>query len=189
MSEKSEEEFDKEPQFDAGLDPVDNYWYLINYLRDLIKASEIKAGLVLSFYGLLFNFFFQFSDHLFTTAADDPFVYIFMVLWFVFSVVSIYYSFRCFMPQIEDKFDNSVFFFGDILKEYGGIKDYVKELERVSTKSRPLYDQLGEQVFVNAKITATKFRNVNLSIKYLSYNIGLLFVFILYYAIKAYLQS
>ncbi|MHA7131290.1 Pycsar system effector family protein [Algoriphagus namhaensis] len=188
MSEP-EEEIHKEPQFDAGLDPVDNYWYLINYLRDLIKASEIKAGLVLSFYGLLFNFFFQFSDALFTTAADDAIVYLFMIFWFVFSVVSIYYSFRCFMPQIEDKFDRSVFFFGDILHGYGNIKEYVRELERVSTKSRPLYDQLGEQVFVNAKITAAKFKNVNLSIKYLSFNIGLLFIFILYYAIQAFIKS
>lgn len=188
MADK-QEEFHDEPKFDAGLDPVDNYWYLINYLRDLIKASEIKAGLVLSFYGLLFNFFFQFSDALFTSASEDWLVYIFMICWFIFSVVSIYFSFRCFMPQIEDKFDRSVFFFGDILQGYGDIKEYVRELERVSTKSRPLYDQLGEQVFVNAKITATKFRNVNLSIKYLSFNIGLLFIFILYYAVKAFIQS
>lgn len=184
-----EEEYDKEPKFDAGLNPLDNYWYLINYLRDLIKASEIKAGLVLSFYGLLFNFFFQFSEGLFDSAAEDWVIYIFMICWFTFSVVSIYYSFRCFMPQIEDKFDKTVFFFGDILSGFGGIKEYVKELERVSTKSKPLWDQLGEQVFVNAKITAAKFRNVNLSIKYLSFNIGLLFIFILYYAIQAFIES
>jgi len=183
------EEVDKDPKFDAGLDPVDNYWYLINYLRDLIKASEIKAGLVLSFYGLLFNFFFQFSDHLFESADNDPVVYGFMALWFLFSVVSIFYSFKCFMPQIEDKFDKSVFFFGDIINSYGDVKEYVKELEKVSTRSRPLYDQLGEQVFVNAKITSGKFGNVNQSIKYLSYNIGLLFVFILYYAVKAFIES
>lgn len=183
------EELDKEPQFDAGLDPVDNYWYLINYLRDLIRASEIKAGLVLSFYGLLFNFFFQFSDYLFENASGDPTVYIFMILWFIFSVISIYFSFRCFMPQIEDKFDKSVFFFGDILHSYGNIKEYIKELEKVSTRSRPLYDQLGEQVFVNAKITSEKFGNVNRSIKYLSFNIGLLFIFILYYGIKAFIES
>ncbi len=189
MSDQTQEEFEKEPEFDSGLNPVDNYWYLINYLRDLIKASEIKAGLVLSFYGLLFNFFFQFSDHLFTTAPNDIVIYGFMALWFVFSVISIYYSFRCFMPQIEDKFDNTVFFFGDILKGYGGIKEYVKELKKVSFEGNLLFDQLGEQVFVNAKITAAKFRNVNLSIKYLSYNIGLLFLFILYYAIKAFIQS
>lgn len=186
---KKEEGLDDIPEFDTGLDIVDNYWYLINYLRDLIKASEIKAGLVLSFYGLLINVFFQFSDYLIEVAATDPFIYIFMALWFMFSVTSIYYSFRCFMPQIESKFDKSVFFFGDIISSYGTIKEYVRVLEKVSVKRRPLLDQLGEQVYINAKITAAKFRNVNLSIRFLSFNIGLLFVFILYYALKTALMG
>lgn len=172
------------PPLDPGIDAVDNYWYLIMYLRDLIKASEIKAGLVLSFYGLLMNVFFQFYEHLIELASSDVLTYGFMGTWFIFSVVSIYYSFRCFMPQIETNFDKSVFFFGNIISSYGPIKDYVKELEKVNTKRRPLFDQLGEQVYINAKITATKFRNVNLSVRYLSFNIGLVFVFILYYAIK-----
>ena len=172
------------PPLDPGIDAVDNYWYLIMYLRDLIKASEIKAGLVLSFYGLLMNVFFQFYEHLIEIASSDYLTYGFMGTWFVFSVISIYYSFRCFMPQIESNYDKSVFFFGNIIASYGPIKDYVKELEEVSTNRRPLFDQLGEQVYINAKITATKFRNVNLSVRYLSFNIGLVFVFILYYAIR-----
>lgn len=172
------------PPIEPGIDAVDNYWYLIMYLRDLIKASEIKAGLVLSFYGLLMNVFFQFYEHLIELASDDFMTYGFMGLWFVFSVISIYYSFRCFMPQIESNFDKNVFFFGNIINSYGPIKDYVKELEKVNTKRQLLFDQLGEQVFINAKITSEKFKNVNLSVRYLSFNIGLLFVFILYYAIK-----
>ena len=35
-------------------DLVDHYWGAINYIFGLIKASEIKAGLILSFYGLVF---------------------------------------------------------------------------------------------------------------------------------------
>ncbi len=186
---KKEKGIDDIPAFDEGLDIVDNYWYLINYLRDLIKASEIKAGLVLSFYGLLINVFFQFSDHLIEVAGSDPFIYIFLALWFMFSVTSIYYSFRCFMPQIESKFDKSVFFFGDIIHSYGTIKEYVRKLEEISIKRRPYLDQLGEQVYINAKITAAKFRNVNLSIRFLSFNIGLLFVFILYYALRTAFQG
>ncbi|EAZ81535.1 Pycsar system effector family protein [Algoriphagus machipongonensis] len=188
MTKKKDDKLDL-PEIDEGIDIVDNYWYLINYLRDLIKASEIKAGLVLSFYGLLINVFFQFSDHLIEVAVDDPFIYGFLAFWFLFSVTSIYYSFRCFMPQIEDKFDKSVFFFGDIIHSYGKIKEYVKVLEQVSVKKGPLLEQLGEQVYINAKITAAKFKNVNQSIRYLSFNIGLLFVFILYYAIRTALQG
>ena len=80
------------PPLDPGIDAVDNYWYLIMYLRDLIKASEIKAGLVLSFYGLLMNVFFQFYEHLIELATSDYLTYGFMGTWFIFSVISIYYS-------------------------------------------------------------------------------------------------
>ena len=37
-------------------DLVDHYWGSITYVSSLIKASEIKAGLILSFYGILLNF-------------------------------------------------------------------------------------------------------------------------------------
>ena len=38
---------------------VDHYWGSINYVFSLIKASEIKAGLILSFYGILLNQMFR----------------------------------------------------------------------------------------------------------------------------------
>ena len=41
---------------------VDHYWGGINYVLGLIRASEIKAGLLLSFYGILLNFIFQKVD-------------------------------------------------------------------------------------------------------------------------------
>ena len=36
-----------------------HYWNSINYFVGLIKSSELKAGLILSFYGILFNFLYQ----------------------------------------------------------------------------------------------------------------------------------
>ncbi len=38
---------------------VDHYWGSINYVLGLIRASEVKAGLILTFYGILLNFIFQ----------------------------------------------------------------------------------------------------------------------------------
>jgi hypothetical protein len=40
-------------------DLVDHYWASISYMQDLIKSSELKAGLILSFYGILLNFIYQ----------------------------------------------------------------------------------------------------------------------------------
>ena len=46
-------------------DMVDHYWGSINYVTSLIKASELKAGLILSFYGILLNLIYQSVDSLF----------------------------------------------------------------------------------------------------------------------------
>ena len=40
-------------------DLIDHYWGTINYIFSLIRASEIKAGLILSFYGIVLNFMYQ----------------------------------------------------------------------------------------------------------------------------------
>ena len=39
-------------------DLIDHYWGSINYISSLIKASELKAGLILTFYGILLNFIY-----------------------------------------------------------------------------------------------------------------------------------
>ena len=39
-----------------------HYWQALKHLTNLIKASELKAGLILSFYGILMNFVYKKID-------------------------------------------------------------------------------------------------------------------------------
>lgn len=162
---------------------VDHYWGSMNYVFSLIKASEIKAGLILSFYGILLNFTFQNIHRVFVPASETWLLYILLGLWFLSIVISIYFSIRCFMPRIESKYDKNMFFFGDVVTKFGSIKEFSKTFYKVSLDEEALFDQLGQQIFVISKIAAYKFRNVNRSLRFLAVGLILLGLVVVYYLI------
>lgn len=162
---------------------VDHYWGSINYVLGLIRASEIKAGLLLSFYGILLNFIFQKIDLLFSQGAHQIVLYVFMAFWFLATVVSIYFSIRCFMPRIEGKYEKNMFFFGDVISKFGTINDFSKSFYRLSLKEEELFDQLGQQIFIISKIADQKFRYVNRSLRFLAISLLLFLMMAIYYAV------
>lgn len=176
----------KNPNYEITGDLVDHYWALINYLSGMIKASEIKAGLILSFYGIILNLFFKYLDIFLEMAKNDWLIITFMSLWLLVTIHSIFFSFKCFLPMILGSYDKNVFFFRDVIKAFGSVKDYSRQLYKVSNEKEILFGQLGEQVFVNAKIASTKFGYVNKSIRLLALNILLLFIFIVIYSVRTF---
>ena len=146
------------------------YWQTITYISNLNRSSEIKAGLIISFYGLLLGVVFQVvvgtEQHFSLTIP-----LIITLLSFLFLVSrSIYFSFKCFMPQIETKFDYNMFFFHDVVTRYGTIKEFSKKFMGLLDDEKHLYAQLGEQIFVNSLIASKKFSDVNKSVKNLVYS-------------------
>ena len=162
---------------------VDHYWGSINYVFGLIKASELKAGLILSFYGILLNFIYQKIGMVIAEASNHSFLYVLLTLCFIAMAASIFYSIKCFMPHIEAKFDKNIFFFGDVIKKYGNIKEFSKTFYEISLDEKELFDQLGQQIFVNSKIAAQKFKYVNRSIYFLAIGLFILFVLGVSYAV------
>lgn len=159
---------------------VDHYWGSINYVFGLIKASEIKAGLILSFYGILLNFIYQNIGVMLIQASKDIPLYVLLGLWFACTVSSIYFSIRCFMPRIEAKYDKNMFFFGDIVTKFGNIKEFSRIFYKTSLDEEELFDQLGQQIFIISKIATYKFRNVNRSLRLLALSLLFLLVVVVY---------
>ncbi len=162
---------------------VDHYWGSINYVLGLIRASEIKAGLLLSFYGILLNFIFQKIDLILSQGSQQFMLYILMGFWFLSTVVSIYYSIRCFMPFIEGKFEKNVFFFADVITKFGTINDFSKTFYKLSLKEEELFDQLGQQIFIISKIADQKFRYVNKSLRFLAIGLLLFLLVVVVYTV------
>ncbi|WP_455169335.1 Pycsar system effector family protein [Aegicerativicinus sediminis] len=146
------------------------YWQTITYISNLNRSSEIKAGLIISFYGLLLGVVFQVvvgtEQHFNLTVP----LIISLVCFLFFVARSIYFSFKCFMPQIETKFDYNMFFFHDVVTRYGTIKEFSNKFMELLDNQNHLYAQLGEQIFVNSLIASKKFSDVNKSVKNLVYS-------------------
>lgn len=164
-------------------DMVDHYWGTINYITALIQASELKAGLLLSFYGILLNFMYQKTENIFIAFPNNILLYVLVGLWFGCTVVSIYFCIRCFIPRIEAKYDKNMFFFGDVISKFGGIKEFSKTFYKVSKDEDKLFDQLGQQIFIISKITNKKFKNVNKALRFLAFGIIILLITTIYYAV------
>lgn len=163
---------------------VDHYWGSINYVFSLIKASEIKAGLILSFYGILMNLIYSNLGTVIKTASEDHLpLYIPLSLWAFFTVASIFFSIKCFMPRMETKYKKNVFFFKDIISQYGNIREFARTFYEISLDEVELFDQLGQQIYVNSKIADLKFRSVNRSIHFLAISLLMLLITGLWYLI------
>jgi len=164
---------------------VDHYWGSINYVLGLIRASEIKAGLILSFYGILFNFVLKQIETIMAEESAQIILYVLLVLWSLCTVTSIYFSIRCFMPRIEGKFHKNVFFFGDVISKFGTIKEFSKTFYKISLDQEELFDQLGQQIFIISKIAALKFKCVNRSLRFLAMGLLIFLITVIYYTILA----
>lgn len=164
-------------------DLVDHYWGSINYVTSLIKASELKAGLILSFYGILLNFIYQSAAMAIANVPNGLILYILLGLWFACTVASIYFSVRCFIPRIEAKYDKNIFFFRDVISKFGTIKEFSKTFYNISMDEDQLFDHLGQQVYILSKIASIKFKNVQRSLQFLALGLLVLLLTIVYYVV------
>lgn len=160
-----------------------HYWHTINYFIGLIKSSELKAGLILSFYGIILNFIYRNANTILEQFSNQIPIYILLGLWLFCTMMSMYYSIRTFIPRIESNYDDNVFFFGDIISKFGDINSFSKTFYNISINKEKRYDQMGQQIYINAKIAATKFKNVNLSLRYLAVGLILLLIIAVSYLI------
>ncbi len=144
-------------------------------MEKLIRAAEVKAGVVFSFHSLILGLFVDRMDYFQTIFKDSTAFYVLAAFWMFFVILSIYYSFKCFKPQIETKYDKNVFFFQDAVRSFGSVDEYTKTLMDICQDEDKLCKQLSQQIHVESKIIDEKFKAVHNSIKYF----GISFVFIL----------
>lgn len=152
-----------------------NYWEQLERLEKLIRASELKAGIIFSFHSLILGIFLDKLEQFRPVFETSVVFVVISFLWMICVLVSIFYCFKCFKPQMELKYDKNVFFFKDAVYSFGSAKKYTKKLIEVCGSDKDIYEQLSEQIHVESKIIDQKFLCVHRSIKFF----GLSIVFIL----------
>jgi hypothetical protein len=146
-----------------------------------MKASELKAGIILSFYGILLNFIYQSYSELTVYILSDTVLSTLIIIWVILTTGSIFFCIRCFMPKIEGNYEKNMFFFKDIISKFGDINQFTHSFFEISTDENKLFKQLGEQIFIISKIADWKFKNVKRAISLLASSICVLFLIGLYH--------
>lgn len=166
----------KQVKKETKSDPI-NYWMQLERLERLIRASELKAGIIFSFHSLILGFFFDRMDYLQQIFQKNTFFIILVSLWLIFVFISLFFSIKCFIPRMELKYDKNVFFFRDAVYRFGDIKKYSKKLIDVCNNKDDLFKHLSEQIHVESKIIDFKFKYVKKSIKFFA--ISFIFVILI----------
>lgn len=143
-----------------------NYWEQLERLEKLIRASELKAGVIFSFHSLILGLFVDRLDHFQALIDGQPVLIGLMSLWILLVLLSIFFCFKCFMPRIETKMKKNVFFFKDAAFGFGDIKDYTKKLIEVCDSEEEMFEMLSEQIYIESVIISRKFDSVQKSIRF-----------------------
>ena len=88
----------------------------------------------------------------------------------VLTLASVTYSFKTYIPRINQKLKKSVFFFHDVNFYYKTPDKYSKELMRVMENEKDLKELLAEQAYINGVIASEKYTNVTKAIRYMIYS-------------------
>ena len=163
-----------------------NYWEQLERLEKLIRASELKAGVIFSFHGLILGLFVDRLEQ-FQPIFESSIVFLILTfLWLACVLCSIFYCFKCFKPQILLKFDKNVFFFRDAVYAFGNIKEYTKKLLEVNANEEELFTHLCQQIHAESIIIDQKFKSVESSIKFFALSVVFVIVIIGLWLVRGY---
>ncbi len=98
-------------------------------------------------------------------------------------LVSVYYCFKCFKPQIEVKYDSNVFFFRDAIFAFGNVEEYTKRLMEICSSEEDMFIQLSHQIHIESKIIDQKFKSVHEAIKFFALSLVFVILSVAYWVI------
>jgi len=158
-----------------------NFWQQIDRLGKLIRAAEVKAGILFSFHSFIIGLFINRLEFFSAFFTGNMLLLIFAICWILLVLISIYFCFNCFMPKMELKYDDNVFFYKDAIDRFGNLDEFKAKITQVCTTDEELYAQLSEQIHAESKIVDKKFLSIKKAIKFFAFSL-IFVVFILVYS-------
>ena len=153
---------------------TNNYWEQLERLEKLIRASELKAGIIFSFHSLILGLFVDRLENFEHILKENSLFVVLTGCWILFVLLSIFYCFRCFRPKMELKYDRNVFFFKDAAENYDSVEEFTQEITTVCATEESIITQLSHQIHAESKIIDQKFFSVKRAIQ--CFGISFLFV-------------
>ena len=160
-------------------DKYEMYWYILQNSQEMIRFSELKAGFVISIYGIIFSVLFNKIDQV-RGFVDGTFILVIIAAIFLLLVlISFYYSFRCFVPRFENKNPTSIIYFGDIVSDFPDYHSYHKYLTNIIENEEEMSIQLAEQIHTISGIATKKMMAVSKSIRYMLWSMLILMALVI----------
>ncbi|MDP5093895.1 MAG: DUF5706 domain-containing protein [Polaribacter sp.] len=149
-----------------NMQDTNNYWEQLERLEKLIRASELKAGILFSFHSLILGIFVDRIGVLESAFTNSTLFVAFATLWIIAVLISIYYCFKCFQPNLELKYDTNVFFFSDAAHKFDNVQTFTKEITTICMSNDEIVAKLSEQIHAESIIIDKKFYNVKKAIQF-----------------------
>lgn len=163
----------------STFEKYEQYWYILKNSQEMIRFSEVKAGIVISIYGVLFSVLLNSSTWIREQILSWPWYLMTLTIMFgAVTLISLYYAFKCFRPRFENKNPTSIIYFGDIVSDFVEYKAYHEFLEKTVIDDHEMSIQLAEQIHTNSTIALRKFQAVSKSIKLLLGSVVLLILIV-----------
>tara|TARA_R110001583_G_scaffold1775_5_gene13623 strand:+ start:4851 stop:5366 length:516 start_codon:yes stop_codon:yes gene_type:complete len=160
-----------------------NFWQQIDRLEKLIRAAEVKAGILFSFHSFIIGLFINRLEFFSSFFTGNILLLIFAICWILLVLISIYFCFNCFMPKLELKYDDNVFFYKDAIDKFGNLDEFKEKITQVCTTDEDLYEQLSEQIHAECKIVDKKFLSIKKAIKFFAFSLIFVVLILAYTAI------
>ena len=165
---------------------TNNYWEQLERLEKLIRASELKAGVIFSFHSLILGMFVNRIEKLELIITSSTLIIGLSIAWILSIVFSIYFCFRCFRPNLELNYGDNVFFFRDAAYAFGSAKEYSKELIKVCTTNKEIVKQLSYQIHAESIIIDKKFKSVQRALKFFGLSVGFAILILIIWLIQVF---
>lgn len=164
--------------------PSEEYWKILNSINEWIKFSDIKAGAILSIYGVLLTVIYSNAKQVFELLNSNNCILTLAIIAIITSIVSVILSFLTLNPTLKNENPHSIIFFGHVQEKFDEYKKYNEyAVEVIESKDR-YRNQLSEQVVINSKICWRKFKLISWSIRFFMATISILLIIIVIYLIK-----
>ena len=124
----------------------EEYWKILNTINEWIRFSDLKAGAILSVYGIILTVIYSNSEQVFKILDTNSSLLFISIVAIITSIISVFLSFLTLNPSLKNKNPHSILFFGHIQKKFDSYEDYDQQAKEIISGKKEYRAQLAEQI-------------------------------------------
>ena len=153
-----------------------NDWEQLEHPEKLNSPSEFYSGVISSFPCLIIGFFFERLGEFPYVLLESTVFMGFAVIGFIAVLISVYYCFRYFRPQIEKIHNGFLFPYRDTDHAFPELDDYTVKIIEIFGRQEKFYRQLTVQFHAENKLIDKNMQSVHSTVDYFANRITLILV-------------